>query len=84
MALEKPFINSGKAEGTPDPVNFNDILSFRKTNQNGLGVAKPKFHIEFSRDENSSSPATIIWKYKEECVRNIEYQKIISMISTKI
>lgn len=84
MALEKPFIHSTLAEGDPDPVNYNDVFTFRKTKEISTGKTKSKFFIEFNRDENSSSPKTIIWKYINECDRNNEFDKILSLTSVSI
>lgn len=84
MALEKPFIHSLTAEGTPDPVNFNDVFTFKATTEISTGATKPKYLIEFHRDENSSSPRVIVWKYKNECDRNNEYDIVLGLISKPI
>ena len=84
MPLEKPFIHSSLSEGDHEPINYNEVFTFRKTDQSVIGVAKPLFYIEFDREENSVGPKTIIWKYIDKCTRNTEYDKIIAMISKPI
>jgi len=84
MALEKPFVHSLTAEGTPDPVNFNDVFTFKPTKEVTTGHTKPLYFIEFSRDENSSAPKQIIWKYKNECDRDAEYDILLALISKPI
>jgi len=85
MALDKPFIHSLTAEGTPDPVNFNDCFTFKKFDLPQQGkTASARFHLVFSRDENSSSPKEIVWKYKNQCDRNAEYTRVLDLISKPI
>ena len=84
MALEKPFIHSLTAEGTPDPVNFNDVFTFAKDDPVSLQATKSTFNIIFIRDENSVGPSEIIWKYKNACDRNSEYDLILKLISKPI
>jgi len=81
MALEVPFIHSLTAEGTPSPVNFNDVFTFEKSDVQ-VGIAKHS--IIFYRDENSVGPKAIEWKYKKICDRNAEYDKVIALISKPI
>lgn len=84
MALEKPFIHSLTAQGTPDPVNFNDIFSFEKVKEISTGISPKMYFIVFKRDENTSAPKEIIWKYVKECDRDAEYDLILSMISKPV
>lgn len=84
MALEKPFVHSLTAEGTPDPVNFNDVFTFKAEKEITQGASPAKYFIRFSRDENSVGPKEIIWKYKKECDRDKEYDILLGLISKPI
>jgi len=84
MALEKPFVYSKTAEGDPDPVNFNDVFTFKKSDEITTGVSPKKYFIEFHRDENSAAPQVITWKYLNSCDRNAEFDILIGLIAKPI
>ena len=85
MALEKPFIHSLTAEGTPSPVNFNDIFTFEKAENNVSTVnSNARFSIIFHRDENGVGPKSTEWKYIKECDRNAEYDLVLAKVSNPI
>jgi len=85
MALEKPFIHSLTAEGDPSPVNFNDVFTFEKAENNVSTInSNPRFSIIFHRDENSVGPKSIEWKYKNECDRNAEHDLVLAKLSNPI
>jgi len=85
MCLDKTFIHSSLAEGTPDPVNFSECFTFKKaeTPQQGL-TATARYQLVFHRTDGSVSPKEIIWKYKNEADRDAEYTKVLNLISQPI
>jgi len=85
MALEIPFIHSLTADGDPSPVNFNDMFTFEKYDNNVItNIKVSKYAIIFYRDENSVGPKEIWWKYKHQCDRDSEYAKVLLLVSKPI
>lgn len=85
MCLDKTFIHSTVAEGTPDPVNFSECFTFKKFDMPSSGpTASARFQLVFSRTEVSNGPKEVIWKYKSQTDRDAEYVKVLALISTPI
>lgn len=80
--MEKNFIISDVAEGTVEPVNVNNIFTFRKSPDSGFG--KNKYTIDFYKDGPNLDSRPISWNYKTKSKRDCDYDKIVALVAQSI
>jgi hypothetical protein len=69
MATSSIIITSN-AKGTVEPVNLNNIYTFRKFDQG-------EWSIQFYKSEEVAAHNVISWKYETEEARDCDYKLIV-------
>lgn len=82
--MEIKFIISDVAEDTIEPVNIDNIFTFRKRDTNRSLSGETKFYIDFYKSEPNLKHEPITWKYKSQSDRNCDYQKIIDKVAVSV
>ena len=80
--MEKNFIISDVADGTVEPVNVNNIFTFRKGPTALFG--KVKYTIDFYKDGPQMDARPISWNYEKESERDCDYAKIVQLVAQSI
>ena len=71
---EYKFIHSTLATGTPTPVNMEVVYFFEKAKGADYSPGKTEeniYQIHFRSSEDYSGPKDILWKYCDECIRDV-------------
>ncbi len=77
MAVQ--FVLSKLGEGTPDPVNLEEIVTFTKQEDNRIQSSASLFKIVFHKSEAGQAPSDITWNYTKKDNRDCEYDKLIDL-----
>lgn len=79
MSLDKTFVYTELAIGTPDPINLTLITTFYKEERIGANVKDGPYQIIFFRDENQAGVRNLVWKYDNEENRNCDFDQLLAL-----
>lgn len=72
------FVVSDLALGEyKQPVNLDNLFTFEPFEHSATAIDKGRFQIFFRRDDASSGPGTVFWKYKSEADRDCDLKRLI-------
>ena len=79
MEANSIFATSDLAIGTVEPINLNQMFTFRKEKDH-----TGKFVIAFYKADPYLDHQTILWKYSSENHRDCDYETLINNFSYKL
>ena len=84
--VSKTFIISEIAKTPIDPVNINNMFTFKKQDDIlNVGMTKTtSYVIAFYKADPYLDHNPILWKYESESERDCDYNKLINLYTDKI
>ena len=82
--MANQFVTSQLALGDHGPVNLDFLSTFEKFTHPRIAEKDGKFQIHFMVSEVGMSIRDVFWKYKDECDRDAEYDKLIATQTTTL
>lgn len=82
--MEIKFIISDIAEDTIEPVNIDNIFTFRKRDTKRSLAGETLYFIDFYKADPTLGHEPLSWKYKSESDRDCDYQKIIDKVAVSV
>lgn len=82
--MANQFVSSSLAIKKPGPVNLDFLSTFERFDHLQTAEKDGRFQIHFMASEVGMSIRDVYWKYKCECDRDSEYERLLETQTLKI